>query len=319
MVEKIGEKAKRVKKDLLTLLDIGSELESVIDFAIKLKTKGEDSKYQNALAKRTMAMIFEKSSTRTRVSFEVAMTQMSGHSMFLSPKDLQLGRGETVADTAKVLSRYVDIIMYRAFSHDTMKELAENATIPVINGLDDLAHPCQIIADLMTIKEHKGKLGGIDLAYVGDGNNVCNSLLLGTSLVGMNIRVGCPEKYSPNHELLNQAKDISKSTGSTITLTTDPKAAVKDCDVIYTDVWVSMGNETERTERESLFKPYQVNSELVKFAKNDCIIMHCLPAHRGLEITDEVIDSERAVVFDEAENRLHAQKAIILYLLGMMG
>ena len=306
------------KKDLISLLDLGTDLEKVIDFGIDLKSKKNDDKYRNILANSSLAMIFEKSSTRTRVSFEVAMTQLGGHSLFLSPKDLQLGRGETVADTAKVLSRYVDIIMYRAFEHDTMLELAANATVPVINGLDNLVHPCQIVADLMTIKEHKGTLKGITLAYVGDGNNVCNSLLLGTALVGMNIRVGCPGGYSPNQDILTKAQEIAQNNDCSITLTEDPITAVKESDIIYTDVWVSMGDEAEQEKREKIFKPYQVNSALLTTANHDYIVMHCLPAHRGLEITDEVVDSKQSVVFDEAENRLHAQKAIILYLLGLM-
>jgi len=306
------------KKDLITLLDLDSDLEKVIDFGISLKTPGVFNEYVSALTNNSLAMIFEKSSTRTRVSFEVAMSQLGGHALFLSPKDLQLGRGETVADTARVLSRYVNIIMYRAFSHDTMLELAENASVPVINGLDNLVHPCQIAADLMTVKEHKGTLKGLTLAFVGDGNNVCNSLLLGCALVGINIRVGCPDEYRPDSNILSQAQDIAQNNGCTITLTNNPKAAVKDSDVVYTDVWVSMGDEADKVERERVFKPYQVNKELITEAKDDCIVMHCLPAHRGLEITNEVIDSPRSVVFDEAENRLHAQKAIILYLLGLI-
>lgn len=306
------------KKDLITLLDLDIDLKKVIDFGISLKTPGVFDEYGSALNNKSLAMIFEKSSTRTRVSFEVAMSQLGGHALFLSPKDLQLGRGETVADTARVLSRYVDIIMYRAFSHDTMLELAENASVPVINGLDNLVHPCQIMADLMTIKEHKGTLKGLTLAYVGDGNNVCNSLLLGCALVGMNIRIGCPDEYRPDSNILSQAQDIAQKNNCTITITNDPKVAVKDSDVVYTDVWVSMGDETEQGERERVFKPYQINTELITEAKDECIIMHCLPAHRGFEITNEVIDSPRSVVFDEAENRLHAQKAIILYLLGLI-
>ena len=307
------------KKDLISMLDLDMDVHKVLELAIMLKSMGNSStsEYRNILANKSMAMIFEKSSTRTRVSFEVAMTQLGGHSLFLSPKDLQLGRGETVADTAKVLSRYVDIIMYRAFENQTMKELADNATVPVINGLDNLEHPCQIMADLLTIKEHKGALKGLKFAYVGDGNNVCNSLLLGAAMVGMDMCVGHPEGYAPDQDLLAKAKQIADQNGCSITTTTDPHEAVKDCEVVYTDVWVSMGDEVEKDKREKLFLPYQVNSGLIKGAKPDCIIMHCLPAHRGLEISDEVLDSSRSVVFDEAENRLHAQKAIILYLLGL--
>lgn len=309
----VGERA---TKDLITLLDLDQDLEKVIDFGISLKSPDVFKEYSSTLENKSLAMIFEKSSTRTRVSFEVAMSQLGGHALFLSPKDLQLGRGETVADTARVLSRYVDVIMYRAFSHDTMRELAANATVPVINGLDNLVHPCQIVADLMTIKEQKGTLKDLTLAYVGDGNNVCNSLLIGCAQVGMNIRVGCPDGFKPNPDILAQAQDIAQKNGCTISITTDPKAAVMDCDVVYTDVWISMGDEADKAGRERVFSPYQVNRELIDGASDDCIVMHCLPAHRGLEITSEVIDSPRSVMFDEAENRLHAQKAIILYLLG---
>ena len=305
------------KKDILSVLDLGADLESIIDQAINLKSGDLKDKHANILANKSMAMIFEKSSTRTRVSFEVAMTQLGGHSLFLSPKDLQLGRGETVADTAKVLSRYVDIIMYRAFKHSTMTELANNASVPVINALDDLEHPCQIVADLLTVKEHKGTLKGLKMAYVGDGNNVCNSLLLGAAIVGINLTVGCPEDYDPDPQIYNEAKKIAQENNCIISVVRDPKEAVRDSDVIYTDVWVSMGDEAEAANREKVFLPYQVNKDLVSLAKSDCIIMHCLPAHRGMEITDEVVDSQQSVVFDEAENRLHAQKAIILYLLGV--
>jgi ornithine carbamoyltransferase len=209
--------------------------------------------------------------------------------------------------------------MYRAFEHETMLDLATNATVPVINALDDLEHPCQIVADLQTIKEHKGWLTGLKIAYVGDGNNVCNSLMLGSALVGLNINMGCPDNFPPNEKLLTKACKIAKQNKCEVNLTPNPKAAVKDCDVIYTDVWVSMGDEAEKAKREQLFQPYQVNRELVNEAKDDCIIMHCLPAHRGFEITDEVMDSSQSVVFDQAENRLHAQKAIILHLLGITG
>jgi ornithine carbamoyltransferase len=261
-------------------------------------------------------MIFEKPSTRTRVSFEVGMVQLGGHALYLSPKDLQIGRGETIADTAKVLSRYVDAIMYRAFSHDVMVELAKNATIPVINGLDDLEHPCQILADLMTIKEHKGDFSGLDFAYVGDGNNVCNSLLLGSALVGMNMNVGCPSGYMPDQGIFESASKIAQKKKVHLHLASNPKETVRNADVIYTDVWVSMGDESEKEKRLNLFAPYQVNSELISLAKSDCVVMHCLPAHRGQEITDEVIDGQHSVVFDQAENRLHAQKALLLKLLG---
>jgi len=304
-----------MKKDLISILDIRDELEEIIDLAIELKKKQKIGEVFEPLKNRSMGMIFEKPSTRTRVSFEVAMTQLGGHALYLSPRDMQLGRGETIADTAKVLSRYVDIIIYRAYKHEMMLELAKNATIPVVNALDDMEHPCQIVADLMTIKEKKGKFKGLKLAYVGDGNNVANSLMLGAAIVGMDFYIACPEGYEPNAELLEEAKKIAKEKETKIVVTYDPKEAVKDADVIYTDVWVSMGDEAEKEKRMKVFAPYQVNEELVKLAKGDYIFMHCLPAHRGYEVTDGVIDSRNSVVFDEAENRLHAQKAIILKLV----
>jgi ornithine carbamoyltransferase len=303
------------KKDLISISDLDSDLALVLDFEGKLKTDEYRKQYESSLNHKSMAMIFEKSSTRTRVSFEVAMTQLGGHSLFLSPKDLQLARGETVADTAHVLSRYVDIIMYRAFDHNIMKELAAGSSVPVINALDNLEHPCQIVADLLTIKEFKKDLRAIDCAYVGDGNNVCNSLILGAASIGMNIRIGCPDNYLPDPNLYEIAKELAEKNQSSLEIISDPNEAVKDCDIIYTDVWVSMGDEGEVKKRKDAFRPYQVNKELVSNAKDDYIFMHCLPAHRGDEVVDEIIDSENSVVFDQAENRLHAQKAIILYLL----
>jgi ornithine carbamoyltransferase len=305
------------KKDLLSIIDLGPDIIEVLNLAKKIKSNEDKAHYQNILKNKSMAMIFEKSSTRTRVSFEVAMTQLGGHSLFLSPKDLQLSRGETIPDTSRVLSRYVDIIMYRAFDHNMMQELAQHSTVPVINALDDLEHPCQIIADLLTILEHKGTLRGIEVAYLGDGNNVCNSLLLGAALTGINLIVGCPERYLPDSKILQLAQKLAKKNGSKIEIVSNPEKAVNNCDVIYTDVWISMGDEAEANKRKAVFKPYQVNSDLVSHAKEDYIFMHCLPAHRGDEVTNEVIESKHSVVFDEAENRLHAQKAIILYLLNL--
>jgi ornithine carbamoyltransferase len=308
----IGE---NTKKDLISMYDLGSDLNLVLDLAGKLKIEEFRNQYENSLNHKSMAMIFEKSSTRTRVSFEVALTQLGGHSLFLSPRDLQISRGETIADTAKVLSKYVDIIMYRAKDHNVMTELAKYSTVPVINALDDLEHPCQIVADLLTIQEHKGKLNGLDFVYLGDGNNVCNSLLLGSAMVGMNIAVGCPEGYEPYPKISAKARELAKQNNSKVIITSDPKDAVKNADVIYTDVWISMGDESEEGKRKEIFKPYQVNEDLTDLAKDDYIFMHCLPAHRSQEVTGGVIDSENSVIFDQAENRLHAQKAIILYLL----
>ncbi|MEM3493833.1 MAG: ornithine carbamoyltransferase [Thermoplasmata archaeon] len=304
-----------MKKDVISVLDMEDYLLELIDEAITLKAKLRNREVLEPLKNRSIAMIFEKPSTRTRVSFEVGITQLGGHALYLSPKDLQLGRGETIADTAKVLSRYVDAIVYRAFEHKMVLELAKNATVPVINALDDLEHPCQCAADLMTIKEKKGEFKGLKFVYVGDGNNVCNSLLLGSAIVGMNMVACCPKGYHPDRKIFETAKKIAKKNGARIEIMEEPEKAVKDADVIYTDVWVSMGDEAEKEKREKVFQPYQVNMKLLKKAKKDCIFMHCLPAHRGYEVTDEVIDSEQSVVFDEAENRLHVQKAMLLRLI----
>jgi len=304
-----------MKKDLISMLDIKDDIDELLDMAVKLKKEKKQGMIGEPLKNKSLGMIFEKPSTRTRISFEVGMTQLGGHALYLSPRDLQMGRGETIADTAKVLSRFVDAIMYRAFSNEVMKELAENATIPVISGLDDKEHPCQILADLLTIKEHKGEFKDLKLTYVGDGNNVCNSLMLGSAMVGMDFAVACPAGYEPDAELTKEAERIAAENGSKIEILHDAKEAVKGADVIYTDVWVSMGEEKEKEEKERLFLPYQVNQSLVDAAKGDCIVMHCLPAHRGYEITDEVVDGPHSVVFDEAENRLHAQKAVMLTLM----
>ncbi len=306
-----------MKKDLISIVDIKEDLPEIIDLALEMKRRQKmgEREIQQVLKNRSLAMIFEKPSTRTRVSFEVAMTQLGGHALYLSPRDMQLGRGETIADTAKVLSRYVDAIVYRAYKHSMMLELAENATVPVINALDDVEHPCQIVADLMTIKEKKGELAGLKLAYVGDGNNVANSLMLGAAIMGMDFYIGCPAGYEPDKDLTGTARKIANETGAKVVITHDPVEAVQDADVIYTDVWVSMGDEEEKEKRMNAFKNYQVNAELVKHAKQNYIFMHCLPAHRGLEVTDDVVDSRNSVVFDEAENRLHAQKAILARII----
>ncbi len=304
-----------MKKDLISIVDIKDELEEIIDLGLEMKRRQRMVEVYEPLKDKSMAMIFEKPSTRTRVSFEVAMTQLGGHALYLSPRDMQLGRGETIADTARVLSRYVDAIVYRAYKHENVVDLAENASVPVINALDDLEHPCQIVADLMTIKEKKGGFRGLKLAYVGDGNNVAHSLMLGAAIVGMNFYIACPEGYEPKKDIVGEARKIANETGAKIVITHDPVEAVKDADVIYTDVWVSMGDEAEKEIRLKVFKPYQVNEELVRHAKSNYIFMHCLPAHRGYEVTDDVIDSRNSVVFDEAENRLHAQKAILVRLI----
>jgi ornithine carbamoyltransferase len=261
-------------------------------------------------------MIFQKPSTRTRVSFEVGMWQLGGYALFLSIQELQMGRGEPIKDTAAVLSRYVDGIMIRTFNHNEVEELASYASVPVINGLTDLLHPCQALADLLTVKERLGKLAGLKLAYTGDGNNVAHSLLLGCSKMGMNIAVAGPEKYWPLPEIVSKAKENALDSGCSVVITEDPLEAVKDADVIYTDVWASMGKEAEKKERKKIFAPYQVNDNLVKAARPGALVMHCLPAYRGEEITTEVLEGEQSVVLDQAENRLHAQKSLMALLMG---
>lgn len=301
-----------MNKDLISVYDIKDELAEILDLAAKIKK--EPKKYATALKDKSLGMIFEKPSTRTRISFEVAMTQLGGHALYLSPKDMQMGRGETIPDTAKVLSRFLDGVIYRAFDHNMVLDLAKNATIPVINALDNLEHPAQIVADLLTISEKKGKFKNLKFAYVGDGNNVANSLILGCAIVQMDCYIGCPATNRPNEAILKLAREIAGGR-SKIEIMDDPVEAVKNADIIYTDVWVSMGEEAQKEEKEKLFRPYQVNAELVKHAKKDYIFMHCLPAHRGYEVTDEVVDSKNSVVFDEAENRLHAQKALLVKMI----
>lgn len=279
------------------------------DFIFDLISRAQDLKNGEAgrnLSKKTLGLVFEKASTRTRASFEVAMTQLSGHSLYLNPRDTQIGRGESIKDTALTLSRYLDGVAIRAISHQTLAEFAGYSTIPVINALTDLEHPCQALADLLTIKEKKGSLD-VKLAYVGDGNNVCNSLIGGAALVGMEIAVATPPGYEPSREILNRAKDISSSK---VTVTNDPKEAVASAEVVYTDVWVSMGQENSEAQRIKDFKDYQVNNGLLDMT-SDAVVMHCLPAKRGIEITDEVLDGPSSIVFDQAENRLHLQKALI--------
>lgn len=304
-----------MKRDLVSILDVKDEIEEILELAIDIKTKIKAGQNDHILNEKVLGMIFEKPSLRTRVSFEVGMHQLGGTALYLSPSEIQVGKRESVYDVAKVISRYVDIIMYRAFDYRVMAELARHADVPVINGLDDLEHPCQILADLLTIKEHKGNLKGLKLVYLGDGNNVCNSLLLGCACVGMDMVAACPPGYEPNSEILVRAKAIGAERGCTIEHMTDPKAAVANADVIYTDTWVSMGDEAEKAEREAVFPPFAVNSELVALAKPDYIFLHCLPAHRGEEVTDDVMDSPNSKVFDEAENRMHAQKAVMVRLL----
>lgn len=301
-------------KDYLSVLDAGRDLGNLVNGALQMKAnRGFDQR--KLLDGKTLALVFEKSSTRTRVSFEVAMTHLGGQTLFLNAQDLQLGRGETIADTARVLSRYVDCIAYRAFRHEMVLELATNANIPVINALDDLEHPCQALADIMTILEKKDKSAGINVAYVGDGNNVCNSLLLACVLSGLNIMAGCPEDYMPDEGVLSEAKRLASESGVSCEVVDEATEAARDADILYTDVWISMGDETESEKRLDALRDFQVNSSLLSHASPDCLVMHCLPAHRGQEITNEVIDGPQSIVLDQAENRLHAQKALLLALL----
>ncbi len=300
-------------KHLISMADLTpEELEEILKLAEKLKEERYKGMVTDYLKNKSLAMIFELPSTRTRISFEVAMTDLGGHALYLNWNDLQLGRGEPIKDTARVLSRYVHAVMMRVRKHETILEFAKYSTVPVINGLSNLEHPCQVIADLLTIKEYKGDLRYVKLAWIGDGNNVCNSLILASALTGMEMVVCTPKGYEPNREIVEKALKM----GAKLTFESDPVKAVEDADVIYTDVWVSMGQEKERRKRLKAFAGYQVTQKLVDSAKTNVVVMHCLPAHRGEEITEEVLEGEHSIVFDQAENRLHAQKAILLKLIG---
>ncbi|MEJ9212194.1 ornithine carbamoyltransferase [Bacillus smithii] len=301
-------------KDLLTLADFTpDEISYFIELAIDMKKN--PSAYSESLKGKILGMIFEKNSTRTRVSFEAAMIQLGGHGMFLDSQHTQIGRGETIEDTGKVLSRYLDGIMIRTFGHDKIEALAKAADIPVINGLTDLSHPCQALADLLTIYEWKGEWKGVKLVYVGDGNNVAHSLMIGAALTGMECVVATPKGFEPDPQVMKKAQALAEKTGACITYLENPKEAVKEADFIYTDVWVSMGQEKEQEERRKIFIPYQVNQGLFQYAKQDCKFMHCLPAHRGEEVSADIMDGPSSIVFQEAENRLHAQKAVLYSLL----
>ncbi|GGM33923.1 ornithine carbamoyltransferase [Paraliobacillus quinghaiensis] len=303
-------------RDFLTLADYSKEeITYLLQLAKEIKQKKKQGEVYQPLKGKVLGLIFEKSSTRTRVSFEVGIYQLGGTGLFLSSKDIQIGRGEPISDTAKVLSGYLDGIMIRTFAQLDVEELAENASIPVINGLTDLYHPCQVLADLQTIEEVKGSLEDIKIAYIGDGNNMAHSLMLGAAKMGMHFSTAAPEGYLPDAAVVEKAKAIGGDS-SEITITTDPIEAIKDADVVYTDVWASMGQESEQKAREKLFASYQVNAELLQHAKPDYTFMHCLPAHRGEEVTAEIIDGNHSVVFQEAENRLHAQKALMVALMG---
>ncbi|WP_019534874.1 ornithine carbamoyltransferase [Paenibacillus ginsengihumi] len=303
-------------RDFIGLVDYTpEEIRYLIDLAIELKKKQQAGETYQPLKGKTLGMIFEKSSTRTRVSFEVGMFQLGGHALFLSKNDIQLGRGETVWDTAQTLSRYLDGIMIRTFAHRTVIELARGATVPVINGLTDFSHPCQALADYQTILEKKGRLEGLKVAFIGDGNNMVHSLMMGASKLGVHFAVATPKGYEPDSEVIQLSTEAAKQNGSTIYVGYDVKEAVADADVIYTDVWASMGQEAEQREREIAFAGYQVNEELVRYAKKDYLFMHCLPAHRGEEVSEGVIDGPNSIIFDQAENRLHAQKAIMAAIM----
>ncbi|MFC0211088.1 ornithine carbamoyltransferase [Paenibacillus chartarius] len=303
-------------RDFLTLNDYSKEeLEYLIDLAIELKRGQKAGEAFQPLKGKTLGMIFEKSSTRTRVSFEVGIYQLGGQPLFLSKNDLQLGRGEPITDTAKVLSRYLDGIMIRTFGHKRVIELARSATIPVINGLTDLSHPCQALADYQTIKEQKGQLQGLKVAYIGDGNNMLHSLLMGAAKLGIDFAAATPEGYDADPEVVRVSMEQAAKSGAKVELVRDPKEAVRDADVIYTDVWASMGFEEEQQEREKAFANYQVNEELAKLAKPDYLFMHCLPAHRGEEVSEGVIDGPNSIIYDQAENRLHAQKAVMAAIM----
>lgn len=301
-----------MKKDFLSLLDIDEyELESIVADAVRLKRLKSAGTAHEFLRGRSLGMIFEKASTRTRVSFEVGMSDLGGHALFLNPQDMQLGRGEEIRDTARVLARYVDAVMIRAYSHAAIEEFARYANVPVVNGLSDRLHPCQVLADIMTLSERFGDLHGLKLAWVGDGNNVCNSWILSTALTGMEVAVASPSRYRPKDEIVDRAR----AAGGKVTVVTDPKDAVRDADVLYTDIWVSMGDEQERAERLQALKGYTIDSRLLAQASPDALVMHCLPAHRGEEITDEVMEGPQSIVWDQAENRLHAQKALLVRLI----
>lgn len=304
--------------DLISIHDLSTDdVEEILALSAALKAQQKAGIAHPLLAGKTLGMIFEKSSTRTRVSFEVGMYQLGGQALFLSSRDLQLGRGEPIADTARVLSRYLDGIMIRTYEHERIEELARYADVPVINALSDLLHPCQALTDLLTIREHKGKqLAGLKTAYVGDGNNMTHSLMYAAAKVGMHFAAATPAGYEPDESVVRNAREDAAATGASVTLTHDPKEAVRDADVVVTDTWASMGQEAEHDARTAAFRPYQVNRDLLSGADDRCIVMHCLPAYRGEEITEDVLESFADVIFDEAENRLHVQKAIMALVMG---
>ncbi len=295
-------------KHLLKLMDLSEkEIVEILNLADQLKYEKKNGIEHHLLKGKTLGLIFSKSSTRTRVSFEVGMYDLGGNALFLSSRDLQIGRGEPVQDTARVLSRYLDGIMIRTFAQSEVEDLAKYGSIPIINGLTDYCHPCQVLADLMTIREHKGTLAGRKMCYIGDGNNMTNSIIVGCIKMGMEVSVACPKGYEPDADIMAWAKENGK-----FTCTEDILEAAKNADVLYTDVWASMGQEAEAEERKKIFKNYQINANVMSVAKSDAMVMHCLPAHRGEEITEDVLEAHADEIFDEAENRLHAQKAVLV-------
>ncbi|SEC34931.1 ornithine carbamoyltransferase [Paenibacillus sp. GP183] len=303
-------------RDFLALVDYTTEeIEYLLQLALDLKHRQKAGVPHAFLEGKTLGMIFEKSSTRTRVSFEVGIYQLGGRALFLSKNDIQLGRGETVWDTAQTLSRYLDGIMIRTFGHSRVIELARGATVPVINGLSDSSHPCQALADYQTVLEKKGTLCGLKVAYIGDGNNMAHSLMMGACKLGMDFAIATPEGYAPDREMVQSSQENANQSGSKLLVCTDPREAVENADVVYTDVWASMGFEEEQKEREIAFKSFQVNEALTAYAKKDYLFMHCLPAHRGEEVSEGVMDGAHSIVFDQAENRLHAQKAIMAAIM----
>jgi ornithine carbamoyltransferase len=302
-----------MKRDLLSILDLSAaELDEIIRDAVNLKMLRREGRPHEFLKGKSLAMVFEKASTRTRISFETGMYELGGHALFLNPQDLQIGRGEEIRDTARVMSRYVDGVMIRAYRHENIEEFARYSDVPVINGLSDREHPCQIIADILTIREHFGTLSGLKVGWIGDGNNVCNSFVLASALTGYEITVGSPARFQPRTEIVQRAL----SQGGKVSIVREPEKAIQDADVVVTDTWVSMGEEAEKTTRLKEFQGYTVTGALMEKASPDAIFMHCLPAHRDQEVADEVIEGRRSLVFDEAENRLHAQKALLVKLLG---
>jgi len=306
-----------VKRDLVSIRDVTrEEIETLFSLAADLKRRLKRGKPHPRLAGKTLALIFEKPSLRTRVTFEVAMTQLGGHAIYLAPQDIRLGARETVEDGARNLSRWVDGIVARTFEHALVEQLARFATVPVINALTDLLHPCQVLCDLFTLYEKRKKLKGLRVAFIGDGNNVCNSWLYGAAKTGIHLTVACPKGYEPNREVFTKARAESEATYAVLEITHDAARAARDADVLYTDVWTSMGHEEQRAKRMRDFQSFQVNQRLVESAQKDVLVMHCLPAHRGEEITDEVMDGPHSIILDQAENRLHMQKAILVTLLG---